>query len=198
MKFLDRALRLVRADAHGVMDQLEERSLLLKQHLREAEVEITRKRVRLEALEDEEREVAQEATRLERQHALLDEDVELALAGDKQNLARFAVKRLLPVRDALRSLQERGDEIRRERARLAERLTLQQEQFEQLRQEVASRLASARREKAAREASDGASPACGADAVLDGHGGRAADEEVELELLRRRGLATAGASEGCA
>jgi phage shock protein A len=198
MKFLDRALRLVRADAHGVMDQLEERSLLLKQHLREAEVEITRKRVRLEALEDEEMEVAQEATRRERQHALLDEDVELALAGDKEDLARFAVKRLLPVRDALRSLQERGDAIRRERARLAERLMEQQEQFEELRQEVASRLASGRREKAAREASDGASPACGGDSVLDGQGGRAADEEVELELLRRRGLATAGASEGCA
>ena len=39
MKFLDRALRMVRADAHGIMDQLEERSLLLKQHLREAELE---------------------------------------------------------------------------------------------------------------------------------------------------------------
>ena len=41
MKFLDRMALLVKADAHGVMDQLEERSLLVKQHLREAELELT-------------------------------------------------------------------------------------------------------------------------------------------------------------
>lgn len=191
MKFLARALRLVRADAHGVMDQLEERSLLLKQHLREAEVEITRKRVRLEALEDEERQVDQETLAAERQLALLDEDVELALAGDKDDLARFAIKRLLPVRDSLRALGERGQAIRQERQRLAERLCEQQEQFDELRQEVAARLAAARREKQAREASDGCAFA---DSALSGRGvASAADEEVELELLRRRGVSTATA-----
>ena len=78
MKFLDRALRLVRADAHGVIDQLEEQSLLLKQHLREAEVELTRKRVRAEALEEEERQLAREIKQAECQLSRLDEDVELA------------------------------------------------------------------------------------------------------------------------
>ena len=46
MKILDRMGLLMRADAHGVMDQLEERSLLLKQHLREAELELDHKRAR--------------------------------------------------------------------------------------------------------------------------------------------------------
>ena len=196
MKFLDRALRLVRADAHGVMDQLEEHSLLLKQHLREAEVEITRKRVRLEALEEEERQVEQETIHLDRQLALLDEDVELALAGDKEDLARFAVKRLLPVRASLRSLHESGEALRRERARVAERLVEQQEQFEELRREVSVRLANARREKAAREACDRTSPRKAVDSLLEGSGASiTADEEVELELMRRRDLAAANASE---
>ena len=199
MKFLDRALRLVRADAHGVMDQLEERSLLLKQHLREAEVEITRKRVRVEALEEEERQVGQEAIRLERQLAGLDEDIELALAGDKEDLARFAVKRLLPVRDALRVLRERGEEIREERVQLSERLAEQEEQFEELRQEVAARLVTARREKAAREARDGCSALADADSTLAGSRvAGVSDEEVELELLRRRDAAAAVVAEGSA
>jgi phage shock protein A len=51
MRILDRMGLMIRADAHGVMDQLEERSLLLKQHLREAELELDRKRARLEARE---------------------------------------------------------------------------------------------------------------------------------------------------
>ena len=195
MKFLDRALRLVRADAHGVMDQLEERSLLLKQHLREAEVEITRKRVRVEALEEEERQVGQEAIRLERQLAGLDEDIELALAGDKEDLARFAVKRLLPVRDSLRVLRERGEEIREERVQLSERLDAQEEQFEELRQEVAARLVTARREKAAREARDGCSALADADSTLAGSRvAGVSDEEVELELLRRREAAVCAAA----
>ncbi len=200
MKFLDRALRLVRADAHGVMDQLEERSLLLKQHLREAEVEITRKRVRAEALEEQERQIGQEVIRLERQLGTLDEDVELALVGDKEELARFAVKRLLPVRAALRALRERGERVRQDRARLAERLVEQEGQFEELRLEVSTRLAAAQREKAAREARSGCSGLAGSESTPAGSGASgtsgASDEEVELELLRRRGLAAAGAAKG--
>ena len=46
MRFLDRMTTLVKADAHGVIDHLEEKSLLLKQHLREAELELDRKRAR--------------------------------------------------------------------------------------------------------------------------------------------------------
>ena len=92
MKFLARALRLVRADAHGVMDQLEERSLLLKQHLREAEVEITRKRVRVEALEEGERRVDRETGCAERQLALLDEALHVGLVVDQSPSGQFGRK----------------------------------------------------------------------------------------------------------
>jgi len=192
MKFLDRALRLIRADAHGVVDHLEESSLLLKQHLREAEVEVTRKRVRVESLEREEQQITEAVDRLERQLRKLDEDVELALAGDKEELARFAVKRLLPVRASLTALRERGEMIHKERVRIADRLAQQEEQYEELCREVKLRLAAAQREKAARDADLGAGAIWDADSTLAGScSASASDEEVELELLRRRGL-TAG------
>ena len=194
MKFLDRALRMVRADAHGVMDQLEERSLLLKQHLREAEVEITRKRIRFEALEEEERRLQEETSRLEREFARLDEDVELALTGKNEELARFAVRRLLPVREGLRALAERSGVARAERERIGLRLSEQHEQFEELRRQVAAQLAAAKRERGACEAADRrwVSSAGNPDVAT----ASASDEEVELELLRRREAAAAGSEGG--
>jgi phage shock protein A len=179
MRFFDRLSLLVKSDAHGIIDGLEERSLLLKQHLREAELELTRKRARAEALEEEERRLGDEAERLEGQITSLDQDVELALEGDEEELARFAVRRLLPLREANDSVRARMAEIADSRARLAERLETQQREFEQLTSQVRARLAAA--------AEDRAAPRAASAVVMD--------EEVELELLRRR--RTASAEEGC-
>jgi len=175
MNFLERMTLLVKADAHGVMDQLEERNLLVKQHLREAELELTRKRARAEALEEEERRLADEAERLEKQSAAADEDVELALAGGKEDLARFALRRLLPLREAARERRARAAELREDRTRLQERLDAQESQLDVLRTR-------ARASRAAERTRDPASSALGG----------VADEQVELELLRRRGGRPAG------
>ncbi|MGH0037565.1 MAG: PspA/IM30 family protein [Myxococcota bacterium] len=176
MRLWDRMSRQVRADAHGVMDRLEERSLLLKQHLREAELELDRKRARLETLDEEARRVAEQQESEARQIAGLDEDVELALAGGKDELARFAVRRLLPHRRAVARLAERREEIERERARRVERLATQEEQLRELRERVRTRIAE--------EEASWSSPWARGESV--------ADEEVELELLRRRRGASAG------
>ncbi len=171
MRWIDRLATLMKADAHGVLEQLEERSLLAKQHLREAELELTRKRARCEALEDEVRRVAEEASRLEAEITSLDEDVTLALSGDKEELARFSVRKLLPKRRALEQLRQRGSELAEERQRLHGRLETQEAELEELKRKVRTRLAAER-----------ASDLEGSVAELP-----AADEEVELELLRRRG-----------
>jgi len=92
MRLFERFSRLVKADAHGVIDSLEERSLLLKQHLREAELVLARRRAERDALEEEKTQLGQEAARLRARVAQLDEDVELALSAGKDELARFAVR----------------------------------------------------------------------------------------------------------
>lgn len=170
MNFLDRLGLLVRADAHGVLEQLEERSLLAKQHLREAELELDRKRAQVDALEDESRRLADEAQRVEADVAALDADVELALAGGRDELARFAVRKLLPLRRSAESARNRIADLDEQRARLGATLAEQEQQLEALRAQVRARLAAAHGE---------------------GEGGfarpaPAADEEIELELLRRR------------
>ena len=170
MKWIDRLTLMLKADAHGVLEQLEERSLLAKQHLREAELELTRKRARCEALTDEARRVREESARLTAEIASLDEDVELALSGGKEELARFSVRKLLPKRRAKEQLGQRAGEIEEERQRLAAKLEAQQAELDTLERRVQARLAAAR-----------VSDEAGAAPELP-----AADEEVELELLRRR------------
>jgi phage shock protein A len=172
MRFFDRVSRLVKSDAHGIIDQLEERNLLLKQHLRDAEIEVADKRARAEALEDEQRRLREEADRLTAQESALDEDVELALAGGKDELARFAVAKLLPVREANRNLKARIVEVAASRDRLAERLEIQEQELGDLKIRVQASLAETREERA----------------FVPEPERLVSQEEVELELLRRGGV----------
>ncbi len=171
MKLFDRMTTLIKADAHGVVDALEERSLLLRQHLREAELELLQKRARVEALTEEETRLRDELARSGKRVAALDEDIALALDGEKEDLARFAIRRVIPERKEQSALEAQIAEVQETRAKVAERLEEQEGQFEALRQRARTHLADA-----ARGESDLAS------LIEPG----VADEEVELELLRRQ------------
>lgn len=182
MKILDRLGLMLRADAHGMMDQLEERSLLVRQHLRDAEIALAHDRARLAAMDEEQQRSDESAEQGEVHLAELDADVALALERGEQELARYAVRRLLPQRAALQVLRARSAGLSTERVRLAERLREQEAAFEALRVRARARLAQLERT----EGDAAGAPSC-AHAF--------SDEDVELELLRRRGDdAEAGAS----
>jgi phage shock protein A len=179
-KLFDRIARLLKADAHGVIESLEERSLLLKQCVREAEIELNRKQARLDAVRDEVKRLREAIARAHTDTRALDEDVTLALGGGKDELARFAARRLLAQRHMVQTLQTRLAECGDEEQTLAPRVEAQQARFETLRARVRSELAR-RDERREHGAPCDASPV--------------ADEEVELELLRRR-QAPAASEEG--
>ena len=169
-KLFDRIATMLKADAHGVIESLEERSLLLKQCVREAEIELNRKRARLEVVRDEVKRLREALACTEDETRSLNEDVALALAGGKEELARFAARRLLARQRAVDALQAQLAERVDEEAALTERVQAQQAQFESLRTRVRAELA---RRSEAYEPGWTHEPAV-------------ADEEVELELLRRR------------
>ena len=174
LRLFDRIATLLKADAHGVIESLEDRSLLLRQHLREAEIELDHKRARLEAVREEEKRLGETLLRREQEIRSLDEDVALALAGGKDDLARFAIRRLIPKRREQKALAAEIERRAEEAHALATRLAAQEAQFEALRSRVRAELALAREP-------DVPSFFAGEPAV--------ADEEVEIELLRRRGEA---------
>lgn len=170
-RLLDRITTLLKADAHGVVESLEERSLLLKQYVREAELEVGRKRARLEALREDGKRLREAAERVAEAQRGLDEDVALALAGGKEDLARFAIRRLLARRTEAAALAAQLAQRDAEAQGLAERLAAQEAQLDALRLRVRAELARERE----------------VDDRSGWHGDAAvADEEVELELLRRR------------
>jgi phage shock protein A len=168
MQFVQRVQRLVRADAHGLIESLEDQELLLKQHLREADFELQRKRARLEVLSEEERALREDVKRLDDEVANLDADMHLALAKEREELARFAIRKIIPRRRETTTLSARIAEIVEERERIAQRLETQELDFEALRGRVRTHLASLPRDEH----------------MGDPLFGAVADEEVELELLR--------------
>lgn len=172
-RLFDRISTLLAADAHGVVESLEERSLLLKQYLREAERALDHTRARLESVRDDLKCVAREITHHEGELRALDEDVELALGGGKDDLARFAIRRLLPHRRALAAAHARLAERQTEEAELAALVLQREGRLDALRSRVRAAAACGR--------SHDDLP-CAPAAV--------AEEDVELELMRRRGGAS--------
>lgn len=168
MSLVDRLTTLFKADAHGVVDSLEDRRLVLRQCLRDAEGELAAKRTRLAGLRDEARGLADERERLTAKAESLDADVELALARGQDELARFSARRLLEIRREHERVETRLERISGESGELEERVRAHEGELSSLKNRV-------------REALDRESRAQAA-----GPAGGVADEEVELELLRRR------------
>jgi phage shock protein A len=170
IRLVDRMATLLKADAHGVVEALEDRALLVKQALREAELELLQKRARREALADEERRLAEQLERAETDARSLDEDVALALDEDKGDLARYAARELLSRRKDMAQLSAQLADVGKTREALALRLAAQERAFDDMRQRARARLETLRR-------------AGDPDDLLGEPD--VADEEVELELLRR-------------
>ena len=89
MGFVQRLTTLITADAHGVVDAVEDRGLLLRQYVRDAEGELIRKRARFEAITAEEKDLAAEELRLTARADELARDVEMALGSGNEDLAKF-------------------------------------------------------------------------------------------------------------
>lgn len=170
MHLFNRIATLLKADAHGVIESLEERSLLLKQYVREAEIDLQRKRARLDSIREEDHRLGETLARCEAEVCSLDEDVELALKGGKDELARFAIRRLLPRRTQVKVLRDEMQQRRAEAATLAARVAVQEQQFETLCTRVRAELAHADEVEVST-------------AWMNEHG--VADEDVEIELMRR-------------
>lgn len=176
MSFLTRVSTLLKADAHGMVDAVEDRALLLKQHLREAESEVGRKRARKDALESEQRELGEEAKRAEKEITRLEDDISLAMKGEKEDLARFAIKKLLTFRHRREQVKRQIQRVTEEREELVKALEKQERELEELRIRVQGYLAKVRSQQE--------DEPCFVEPVIE-------EQDVELELLRRKQAAGA-------
>lgn len=171
MRLLRRMAVMLRADAHGVLESLEDRDLLLKQYLREGEMELDRNRAQAEALRDEVAALGAEARRQEESIAALDADVSLAMASGRDDLARFSIRRLLTLRAGAAAIAARIEQRTAQLVGLDERVAEQERKYAELESRVRAELGRQRPSRCSEWEETSV----------------VRDEEVEIELMRRRG-----------
>lgn len=177
MGIMTRILRLCKADVHGVMDQLEDKGLLLKQYLREMEI----------SLDNKERQVSSLTQHLGRLNATiarhveevdkLERDLTLALKKERDDIARMLIRKRRKLETAAGHLKRQIERMTQEKTQLLESLDHQRLQYDTL---------SAKTDAYCRQASDrqfeaAIHPRSGTYCAQD-----PSDEEIDLELLERK------------
>jgi phage shock protein A len=177
MGIMTRFMRLCKADIHGVMDQLEDKGLLLKQYLRDMEEELGQKEARLRKLVVSRDKLQQDCDKYSGECKKLDADIESALKKNKDDIARLLIKKLKPMathRDELvRHIENLGREITQFHGVIEEQ-RLQYEQLELRAKEYFHREEREKWEKTI------------ATTIPSSPSREPNEEEVELELLKRK------------
>lgn len=177
MAIINRLVRLWKADLHGVMDQLEDKQLLLKQYLREMEASLDRKENRMAVVAQNCRQVKGDVRKRSLEIDHLEQDLDLAIHKEKDDIARMLIRKKRSQQETLKHLQAKSMIIEQERQQLAHTMERQRLQYGQLK--IKADIFGRKMEP-----------------CLDGnvpgeHGSSSdwreiSDEEVELELLQRK------------
>ena len=89
MSIMTRLVRLCKADLHGVMDQLEDKELLLKQYLREMELALEENRENLRQLDQASNNIRTEIVTTQQEIDKLEQDVNLAIRKENDDIAKL-------------------------------------------------------------------------------------------------------------
>jgi phage shock protein A len=171
MSIFERIRNSLRADAHGIVDALEDEVLLLKQCLRDAEAEVARKRARLLGLEADWKRLGAERERAQKEVERAEHDTELAIREQREDLARYALRQVITQRNLSERIAARMVQTAEEQKELGGVLATQQVALEELRASVQAFLSQRERD--------------GVEARVV----PVTDEQIELELIRRKQLA---------
>jgi phage shock protein A len=177
MGVFSRVFRLCKADLHGVMDQLEDKGLLLKQYLREMEESLKHKQARLEQITRGCVQIQRDLAQRNQQARKLEQDLDLAVSKEKDEIARMLIRKRRTIQGGCEQLQRQLEVLTEEKDKVAETLEQQRLQYDQLKVKAAAfcRQAEQRRTEEPMETMDAAfawqAPS---------------EEEIELELLQRK------------
>lgn len=137
MALITRLTRLFRADAHAVLDRLEEPDVLLRQAVREMEEEAARNAQALKALELEHEHTRRRIGEIESSLSGMAGELDLCFAADNHNLVRILLRRRL---EGERLAQHLGQRLARQSADILQRrgaLDDQRQRLEGMRQKAA-------------------------------------------------------------
>lgn len=177
MTIMTRFMRLCRADIHGVMDQLEDKGLVLKQVLRDMEKELDQKEARLSKMAASREQVQRDCERHAGETRKLEQDLTVAIERDKDDIARVLIRKLKPLQRHQEELESHREALEQEIAESQNALQAQRIQHEQLRLRSAEYFRGLERRQWEKTVS----------AVMPRAVPREpSEEEIEIELLQRK------------
>ncbi len=177
MGVFSRLFRLCKADLHGVMDQLEDRALLLKQYLREMEESLKQKAVHLEKITRSCRQIQHDLAQRDQACQKLEQDLDLAVGKEKDEIAKMLIRKRHTLQGGCGQLRHQLETLKEEKDKIAETLTQQRLQYDQLKVKAAVFC----RQAEQRQFEEHAAPTDAAFAWQ-----APSEEEIELELLQRK------------
>ena len=184
MAILKRMIQLFKADIHGMMDQIEDQGLLLKQHLRDMEASLVQKETTLKKMGLAMQQAQQDYKKGQKECEKLELDLEAAIKKEKDDIARMLIKKLKPL---TRIQSERSNHIEllnREMVEFNENIDQQRLHYEQIKQKATEYFH--RIEKQNQENTWWPIP-------TDFWENDLSAEEIELELLQRKEAIEGGA-----
>ena len=178
MGIMTRMVRLFKADLHGVIDHLEDQGLLLKQCLREMEDEVSRQENHLKAAIVSRDQAQKALNKVEEEKKKLNQDLDLALEKNKDDIARFLIRKLRVQSGREETLRRQIKDLDQDAVVLRDYVERRRNEYEDLKIRAAEYFQEEERrqwESRNIEAALGPAPDL-----------PSADLEVELELLARK------------
>jgi len=159
------------------MDQFEDQGLLLKQYLRDMEEALNQKEAKLARKIALRNQSQKEHHKYDQQYQTLDHDLTVAVQRGKDNIARMLIKKTKPLGSLCDELAGQVATLDEEISQFKEHLAQQRLQYEQLK--IRSAEYFHRTGRQAREKNM-------LDIIPSNIPGELSEEEIELELLKRK------------
>jgi phage shock protein A len=175
MAIIRRLSRLCRADLHGVLDQLEDKELMLKQALRDMEGELARKEERIRRLSASREQLRKDMDTHRKEREKFEQDLSVAVEKNRDDIARFLIRKIKPIERHMEFLQGQEESLDQDIAELGRTAEEQRRQVQQMQVRVREYCRSTEKQRRERILSS---------VVPCPSSWEPSDEEVELELLR--------------
>ena len=177
MQIIQRLTRILKADIHGLMDQFENKELLLKQYLRDMSVALLEHEDRQKILSQSRNAAAQKLASTNSEIEKLEQDLEAALKRNKDNIARNLIRRLKSITDLQSYMRHHIDKLDHEMAQFQTSIHQRRIQFEQLKMGAAKFMDQSQKDKL-----NPVLPDFGATHFSQ----EVSDEDVEIALKQRK------------
>jgi phage shock protein A len=166
------------------MDQLEDKGLVLKQHLRDMEEEVNRKEARLNKVRASRDRAQREYEKFTQESEKIEQDIAVAIEKEKDDIARVLIKKLKPITYHRDELGRHIEILDREIAQFGKSVEEQRLQYEQLKLRCTEYFRAIEREQWEKTVST---------VVPQSLSREPSEEEIELELLQRKESIKGGA-----